>query len=137
MHPIGLLLMITGFSGVPCLCLYGLSEKLSISLVVHSVLVLSYLVYAVKKEGSFKAWLNQRTDSYYSVHPVVIVLIGILFTVIGIYIMIFGQPGKDPESMNLSEIIYFGAIFTLVGSGVFLVSLKDCLECKTKQPSEN
>ena len=132
LQAIGTLIMIIGFTGVPCLGLAGLSKNLPVSLVLHFLLVLSYFIYAVNKEGSIKSWYLQRVNSIYNVHPIVVVFIGLLFSLMGVYSMAFIEPGNGPDALNLSESIYAGSIFTLIGVGAFLVSLKDCFYLNPK-----
>jgi len=121
MHALGMTLLLAGFSGILAFGTLGASRSLPIALTVHAALLVSVLVFWIKKAGSLGAWCGQRVQGEYSVHPSLATAMGFVFGLGGVAIMFLGTPSTDTNGMDRGDIVYFGTLFLFLGSGLSII----------------
>jgi uncharacterized membrane protein YidH (DUF202 family) len=83
----------------------------------------------IRSGESLKSSLTSRCDVGWQLHPALTLACGAAFVAAGIWIiaMVTDGPGLDEKQMTAAERSWFGAIFVLLGSGVFLLAISSWL----------
>ncbi|GAB4157468.1 MAG: hypothetical protein Tsb009_34540 [Planctomycetaceae bacterium] len=115
MHILGILVFVTGFMGVPAMGVLYLVRSIPVVLITHFLLVLTCAYFLAKQHGGFSNWRRIKIHSINSIHPSVIILVGLLFVAGGLNISLTFQAGGKPNSMTREEQIYFGS--TIICNG--------------------
>jgi formate hydrogenlyase subunit 4 len=125
MGRLGVFICMLAFLGVPAFVTLGLSRSIKLSILVHVTLVLLVVFgICVCKRSLHKAWLTLKPVTALHYHPVVILIIGLCFLAMGLWMAIAIEPGNEPNSMTKSDQIYFGALFAGMGAGVSLIAIE-------------
>ena len=120
MHQIGMFILMAGFCGIPAFLVTGLTRNTVFGAIAHVALVMAYAIYLSVSGTRAQSQLASRSQA------IKVLLIGLGFLGAGIYVTINGNPSDGPEAMTRSEIIHFGIIFILLGSGTATFALPAC-----------
>lgn len=124
---LGATLIISGFTGIPSWFMAGFTKRLFLAVAVHLAVVGVIVGWWIIRSGSLANWWSSHMRGIHAFHPVIAVAVGLFFVAGGILVILYGHPGPGPNGMRPEQIIYFGMIFVLLGSGVTLLALNDWL----------
>ncbi len=125
MHLIGMRVSIGGFLGIIAFGVLSVTRDLTTAIVTHAILFAVFLLLSLKRSGSLRNWVHMSIDAEYSLPYFVVAAVGLAFVTVGSYIAIFVEPGRDPDSMNKAQQIYFGVVFASIGGGIIPIAVSD------------
>ncbi|MEP4077018.1 hypothetical protein [Haloferula sp.] len=123
MHFIGMLMLISGFTGVIAFAVLGLTKILPLALCIHGVLFASALFYATKLPNGIRNLTHTNCEPLSKIKYLASICGGFFFLISGAYIATIIEPGDQPNAMSQSDQVYFGALFMLAGAGVCLIQV--------------
>jgi hypothetical protein len=122
MQQIGAALILVGLMGVPVLGLMGAGVSTMSCVLLWAALGFGVFWFEVWKHRGIRPWLAAPIATEFTVPPVVMLCVGLIFAAAGLGILLFGKPSNGPKAMNREQMILFGSIFLLIGVGVSLLS---------------
>ena len=122
-----MLTMIGGFLGVIAFGVLGFTRSVPAALITHGVLFLTFVAFSIQRSGGVSEWRNMRVNGFYSVHYSIIILIGVVLVIGGVFIATLVEPGREPNSMTKVDQIYFGIVIGCIGGGLIPIAVGDLL----------
>ena len=117
--------MIAGFLGIIAFGVLGVTRSMPAALITHGMLFLAFVAFSICKSGGLSQWRNMKVDAIYSVHFSIIILLGLVFVIGGVFIAFLVEAGSASNSMTRLDQIYFGAIIASIGGGVIPIAIAD------------
>lgn len=124
MARLGLQLLSNGFALIPLLLLARIHNACHVAgtvllVILNVVLLLRWRI----RHGSFLSWYREPVKGRLDLHPFLVVLVGLVFLLPGLFLICFEEPGSGPDAMDRYQIVAFGVICCLLGGGLCLLAL--------------
>lgn len=134
LHRTAIGLLVIGFSMVPGLIVLHFWGPIMGSLVAGSgpAILAARVARHIRPGERLKSFMTSRCDLGWQLHPGLTLACGAAFIAGGLWVIarVAGISGLDEKQMTPVERSWFGAIFVLLGSGIFLLAISSWLEGK-------